>query len=94
MASQTLPQTLRGYLAFRRWVRYYGNIMTKSLAIAAIAAVSFVLGACGQPYNPPPAPASAFTADAIHCYRTLARNDCYDRPQLGQDYRYAGGYPK
>ena len=63
--------------------------MIKSLAIAA---VSLVLAACGQPYNPPPAPPSAFTAAATYCYRTLARNDCYAEPQPGQEYRYAGGY--
>ena len=64
--------------------------MIKLLAIAA--AVS-ILAACGQPYNPPPAPPSAFTADAVYCYRALARNECYAQPQLGEEYRYLGDYP-
>ncbi len=66
--------------------------MIKLLAIAAVAAMVTTLAACGQPYNPPPPPPSAFTADATYCYRTLARNDCYAEAQLGEEYRYVGGY--
>lgn len=64
--------------------------MVKLLVIAAVA---LVLTACGQPYNPPAPPPSAFTADASYCYRSLARNDCYARPQPGEEYRFFGGYP-
>ncbi len=60
--------------------------------ILAIAAMALALAACTPLLNPPPAPPSAFTADATYCYRTLARNDCYARPQLGEEYRYFGGY--
>lgn len=67
--------------------------MIKLPAMAAMAAMVTALAACAQPISPPPAPASAFTADATYCYRTLARNDCYAQPQLGEEYRYAGGYP-
>ncbi len=63
------------------------------IKLLAIAAVSLILAACGQPYNTPPPPPSAFTANAIYCYRTLARNDCYAEAQPGEEYRYVGGYP-
>ncbi len=63
------------------------------IKLPAMAAASLLLAACTPLLSPPPAPASAFTADAAYCYRALARNECYAQPQLGEEYRYLGDYP-